>query len=547
MPNQEEGNSLKEKQKKPIYQVLLTWIVLIFTGFIVPGSLLDSISNAITLITPQIASWGSATILIIWTIALVYLRFHPITWITREGKPIRITKVNSRINLPLLGIILLLWIPQLTNIHSTTIITEQPGQVLVVIAPFYYTEGTANTEAHREIARRIQSTAQEAGITNLRIEFASIALRADDRTRAEQLGTDYDASLVIWGDENKIRLTANFLNRRANPATHASDVTISETERTQIRNPPAYAKFVLDELPNKFSFLALFAVGQLSANADDYPNAQRTIEEAIKIIPPSMSIEGLDAAYFTLGWLYQTQDDMVRAITNYNQAIFLNPQNATVYCNRGVARHVQGDISGAITDYNQAIALEPRYPFPYINRGVARRILGDISGAITDYNQGIALGAQYAFAYSGRGKTRGIQGDIPGAIVDFNQAIALDPQDASTYSDRGTAHYFQGDMSKAIADYDRAIALDPKDATIYVNRGIARRAHGDIPGAIADYDKAIALNPKNAKAYLNRGIARTAQGDTPGAISDFEQTLRFTNDSEIRHEAEEYIQKLHEK
>ena len=47
------------------------------------------------------------------------------------------------------------------------------------------------------------------------------------------------------------------------------------------------------------------------------------------------------------------------AITDYTQAIALNPQYADAYYNRGNVKHFKGDQDGAIADYTLAIALNP--------------------------------------------------------------------------------------------------------------------------------------------------------------------------------------------
>ena len=59
------------------------------------------------------------------------------------------------------------------------------------------------------------------------------------------------------------------------------------------------------------------------------------------------------------------------------------------YNARGIARHDLEDDEGAITDYTQAIRLDPEYDPAYHNRGNIRRNLEDYEGAIADYTQAI--------------------------------------------------------------------------------------------------------------------------------------------------------------
>jgi Flp pilus assembly protein TadD len=49
--------------------------------------------------------------------------------------------------------------------------------------------------------------------------------------------------------------------------------------------------------------------------------------------------------------------DVAGAIADYDEAIRLNPQDADVYQNRGIARRALGNVAGAIADYDQALGL----------------------------------------------------------------------------------------------------------------------------------------------------------------------------------------------
>jgi tetratricopeptide (TPR) repeat protein len=438
------------------------------------------------------------------------------------------------------------------------------GETLIVIASFHHSEGIPDTEAHNEIRRAIQRAKEDLGYANLRVEVEPARVQADDREGAEELGERYDASMVIWGADTGVRVTVNYLNLR-HPEFEAADVRISETERTQMADPSAYAEFVTQDLPGQLTFLSLLAIAKSYDIEEAYAESLDVLEKAIESLahgtePP----EGLADAYFGLGWLHQgmgddeqaiadydraialepdharayhnrgvarfDQGDLEGAIADYTQAIALDPDCASAYYSRGVARHDRGDLEGAIADYTQAIALEPDDASAYYNRGVARHDRGDLDGAIADYTQAIALDPYYARACHGRGVARSDQGDLEGAIADYTQAIALDSDWASAYYSRASARYDQRDLEGAVADLDQVIALDPDDARAYYNRAIARYDQRDLEGAIADLDQAIALEPDDASAYYNRGLARYGQLDLKGAIADYTQAIALDPD-----------------
>ena len=67
-------------------------------------------------------------------------------------------------------------------------------------------------------------------------------------------------------------------------------------------------------------------------------------------------------------------------------------QSAAAYFYRAYAKYDLGDKQGAITDYNQAIAINPKDADAYGNRGIAKSDLGDEQGACRDYKKAVSLG-----------------------------------------------------------------------------------------------------------------------------------------------------------
>ena len=84
-------------------------------------------------------------------------------------------------------------------------------------------------------------------------------------------------------------------------------------------------------------------------------------------------------------------------------ACSLADNTAADYNNRGNAKQEKGDIDGAITDFNQAIEINPKYSEAYNNRGDAKLATGDLNGSIDDYNRAIEINPKYSIAYYNRG------------------------------------------------------------------------------------------------------------------------------------------------
>ena len=146
-------------------------------------------------------------------------------------------------------------------------------ETLILIATFHHNEGVVDTGVHNEIRRAITDAVADLDqADDIRVEVEPARITADARTEAEMLGNTYKASIVIWGEDTGIRITVNYLDLRESDPD-ANEVSISETQRTQLADPPAYARFVTEDLPAQLAFLSLYTIGQSYDVKDDYQAA----------------------------------------------------------------------------------------------------------------------------------------------------------------------------------------------------------------------------------------------------------------------------------
>src|SRR5208283_3129754 len=75
------------------------------------------------------------------------------------------------------------------------------------------------------------------------------------------------------------------------------------------------------------------------------------------------------------------------------------------YFNRGVAWLDKGEYDKAISDFNQALAINPKCGPTYYNRGTAWKEKGEYDKAIADFNDAIRLDLKLVEAYNNRGES----------------------------------------------------------------------------------------------------------------------------------------------
>lgn len=84
---------------------------------------------------------------------------------------------------------------------------------------------------------------------------------------------------------------------------------------------------------------------------------------------------------------YSMQGDLDRAISEYDNMIFLDPKCALAYYNRAKLYENKGNFDQAILDYGKTIACDPKYELAYYYRAVIYQARGLTDEATADYNR----------------------------------------------------------------------------------------------------------------------------------------------------------------
>ena len=113
------------------------------------------------------------------------------------------------------------------------------------------------------------------------------------------------------------------------------------------------------------------------------------------------------------------------AISDYSQAIELNPQNAIAYRNRGTAYANLKEYSRASNDFSKVIELEPNNYAAYIGRGASYIYLQKYNSAIKDLTRAIEINPNDSLAYYNRGICYQAINNVERAQADFNKARSL--------------------------------------------------------------------------------------------------------------------------
>lgn len=141
--------------------------------------------------------------------------------------------------------------------------------------------------------------------------------------------------------------------------------------------------------------------------------------------------------YINLGSAFYDKEDYNNALTVYRSALELEPTNAKIHCNLGFLHWGKGDTDEAIKEYELAIEYDKTYDIAYNNLGVIYLDdLGRVQQAIELFTKAIEFNPNYALAHFNLARAITVKGDkIEAAKLyqiaqDINKVTnELDPQD----------------------------------------------------------------------------------------------------------------------
>jgi tetratricopeptide (TPR) repeat protein len=261
-------------------------------------------------------------------------------------------------------------------------------------------------------------------------------------------------------------------------------------------------------------------------------------------------------AFLKRGYAHLRLNNNQGAIQDYNEAIYLQPQDAKAYVYRGLMRaNKYQEYAGALEDFTAAVARDRHDAAAHYHRGLVLYKLGRYQEAVDNYNialaqddrintpsftsrsvcsENIQESADKNYFYNSRetdfrpnynvschAQARGdayfALKNFAAAERDYTTYIVAHPNDPEGYHKRANARFEKGDKQGAIEDYN-VFLQKVRDARIFYSRGNSSADVGDDQGAITDYLQSLSINPIDVTVYSNRGNARTDTATIPDNV-----------------------------
>jgi tetratricopeptide (TPR) repeat protein len=194
--------------------------------------------------------------------------------------------------------------------------------------------------------------------------------------------------------------------------------------------------------------------------------AQQTSTTPTQIQQPSVD-------YFSEGMDLAKLGRYIEAISFFDKALTINPNDSIKWNIRGLTFGCLGQYSEALASYDKALALKPDYSDAWTNRGDSLYKLDRHSDALAAYNNAISINSNDTEALNGRGRVQRQLNRYNEALDSYDKSVTLNPNDPLTWNNRGNVLSNLKRYDEAVASYDKAIAINPEDTNARQNREIA--------------------------------------------------------------------------
>lgn len=188
------------------------------------------------------------------------------------------------------------------------------------------------------------------------------------------------------------------------------------------------------------------------------PKAPAALERLLALLRPYAN---RDEAHYFLGLIADAQGNTEEAVSQYQAALKVNPQNRRLYNKLGLLFAGAGKVDGAIAYFQKYLQLNPQSADVRLNLGIALMQRGNYGQGLKEVAEVLRLNPHDAAAHFCMGFGFLSLKKIDEAISKFREGLRYKPNDAEAHYGLGSAFAMQRKREDAVAELREALRLRP--------------------------------------------------------------------------------------
>ena len=274
--------------------------------------------------------------------------------------------------------------------------------------------------------------------------------------------------------------------------------------------------------------LGLRQLGNLSISEDQFEQATRLLDEAVKLTPADADLQvEAGIAWFRKG-------DPQKAAELVQAVLATHPHNGRAHNVLGRINLFKGDTEGSIEELKKAVALQDDFETSYF-LGIAYLKAKRVSEAAAWFNEVQSKMVDSAALHVLFGRAYTVTHFPEPAMAEFRKAIKLDPKYPRAHGLLGYSYleqFGEQDYPQAREEFENELKINPDQYYFLMLLGIATVALRDFPAAEVTLRHAIRLNPGEATPYLYLGETYTETNRIALAVPALEKYVSLVNHPE---------------
>ncbi len=215
----------------------------------------------------------------------------------------------------------------------------------------------------------------------------------------------------------------------------------------------------------------------------------------------------------TMGYEAYLDGDVAEAVTYYQQALELQPDNLDIMDTLAFSLAIDFWIDSAKTQSvveslaiaEQMVALAPEDPRGYAAKARALNFQGFYPEANLEALRAIERDPDYVYGHIYLAESYTYLGRLRQALEQANVAVEMAPYNVEARRSYATILEYYGDYDGAIAQYEQSLRIEPNRLDLLYGRARNLRAAGRTDEAVAMFGAIISLDPEDPLPYVELG------------------------------------------